>query len=288
MALPEAPRAPRADEAAGSPRASESGAASAIGAGPLGGLRTTRAVVPAGLGLALAVAVWAIGLPAGPSLFGSSLADLTVPTAVLLALTGLWFAGWASTTRESWRVVDIVTASVLGVAGGFLFVVWNLSWPVVSGALAAFPPASGIGVGIWLLPGVLGALVIRKPGAALYTELLAAVVSALVGNQWGFSTVWYGFLEGLGPEVVFAILLYRRFGLGASLGGGAAAGVVVGLLDSFVYYPEFSPAYKTAYVVATVVSGVVIAGLGSWALTRALARTGALSSLASGRDARRV
>ncbi len=269
MATPEAPEAPEAPH-------------------PPAGLLTTRAVVPAALGLALAVTVWAIGLPAGPSLFGSSLADLTVPTAILLALTGLWLAGWTSTTRESWRVVDIVTASVLGVAGGFLFVLWNLSWPVVSGALAAFPPASGIGVGIWLLPGVLGALVIRKPGAALYTELLAAVVSALVGNQWGFSTVWYGFLEGLGPEVLFAILLYRRFGLGASLGGGAAAGVVVGLLDTFVYYPDFSPVFKAVYIVAAITSGVVIAGVGSWALTRALARTGALSSLASGRDARRV
>ena len=173
-------------------------------------------------------------------------------------------------------------------AGGFLFVLWNLSWEVLKAPLAAFPPASGLGVGIWLVPGVLGALVIRKPGAAVYTEVVAAVVSALVGNQWGFATVWYGFLEGLGPEVVFAILLYRRFGLGAAIGAGAGAGVVLGLLDTFLYYPEFSPAFKTAYIVATIVSGIVIAGIGSWALTRALARTGALSSLASGRDARRV
>lgn len=247
-----------------------------------------RAITAGVVGLALGAAVWAVGLPGDGSIFGSTFAELTVPTAILLALAGLWLAGWTSTTRESWRVVDIVTASVLGVAGGFLFVLWNLSWEVVKTPLAAFPPASGLGVGIWLLPGVLGALIIRKPGAAVYTELVAAVVSALVGNQWGFSTVWYGFLEGLGPEVLFAILLYRRFGLGAAMGGGAAAGVVVGLLDTFVYYPEFSAAYKAAYIVATVVSGVVIAGIGSWALTRALARTGALSSLASGRDARRV
>ena len=292
MAAPESPHAPARTASVPSPdRSPSDGGETArppAGAAAPAGALTARAVVPAAVGLALAATVWAVGLPAGPSLFGSSLADLTVPTAILLALTGLWLAGWTSTTRETWRVVDIVTASVLGVAGGFLFVLWNLSWPVVSGALAAFPPASGIGVGIWLLPGVLGALVIRKPGAALYTELLAAVVSALVGNQWGFSTVWYGFLEGLGPEVLFAILLYRRFGLGASLGGGAAAGVVVGLLDTFVYYPDFSPVFKAVYIVAAITSGVVIAGVGSWALTRALARTGALSSLASGRDARRV
>lgn len=258
------------------------------GRGPARRVGSPRAVVPAVVGLALAATVWAVGLPTRPDLFGASLADLTIPVAILLGLAGLWLAGWTSTTREAWRVVDIVTASVLGVAGGFLFVLWNLSWEVVKAPLAAFPPASGLGVGIWLLPGVLGALVIRKPGAAVYTELVAAVVSALVGNQWGFSTVWYGFLEGLGPEVLFAVLLYRRFGLGAAVGGGAAAGFVVGLLDTFLYYPEFSPAFKAAYAAATIVSGVVVAGIGSWALTRALARTGALSALASGRDARRV
>lgn len=258
------------------------------GRGRASGASSRRAVVPAVIGLAVAATVWVVGLPDRPNILGSPLADLTVPVAILVGLAGLWLAGWTSTTRETWRVVDIVTASVLGVAGGFLFVLWNLSWEVVKAPLAAFPPASGLGVGIWLLPGVLGALVIRKPGAAVYTELVAAVVSALVGNQWGFSTVWYGFLEGLGPEVLFAILLYRRFGLTAAVGGGAAAGVVVGLLDTFLYYPEFSPAFKTAYIAATIVSGVVVAGFGSWALTKALARTGALSSLASGRDARRI
>ena len=37
-----------------------------------------------------------------------------------------------------------------------------------------------------------------------------------------------------------------------------------------------------------VVSGAVIAGVGAWALTRALATTGALAPLASGRTAERV
>lgn len=244
-------------------------------------------VIGAG-GIVVAAVVWALGLPAGASLFGTPLADLTVPTAVLIALAGLWLAGWTSARRPRWRVVDIVVASVLGVAGGFLFVAWNIGWEPVSKALAFFPPASALLVGVWLLPGVLGGLVVRRPGAAVYTELVAAVVSALVGNQWGFATVWYGLLEGLGPEVVFALLLYRRFGLGAALAAGAAAGVVVGVLDSFVYFPAFAAGYKLAYVALAVVSGVVIAGLGSWALTRALARTGALASLASGRDAERV
>ncbi|HZI97875.1 MAG TPA: ECF transporter S component [Actinomycetales bacterium] len=239
-------------------------------------------------GVVAAVAIVVAGFPGEQTLFGSDPTNLTVPAALLVALVGLWVGGWTTTTRPRWRVVDIVVASVIGVVGGFVFFAWNAAWLPLSTGLTFFPPASGILVGVWLLPGVLGGLIIRRPGAALYTELVAATLSALLGNQWGFATVWYGFLEGMGAEVVFALLLFRRWGLGAALGAGAGAGVVVGLLDAFVYYPAFSPGYKAVYVAATVVSGVVIAGLGAWALTRSIAATGALAPLASGRDARRV
>lgn len=248
---------------------------------------STKALVLAGAGAVLAAGILLVGLP-DVTVLGTAVADLTLPAALLAVLVGLWLAGWTSTTRPRWRVVDIVVASVLGVAGGFLMVAWNSGWPVVSTALEGFPPASGIGVGVWLLPGVLGGLILRRPGAAVYTEVVAATVSALVGNQWGFATVWYGLLEGLGAEVVFALLLFRRWGLGAALAAGAGAGVVVGILDSFLYYPTFEPVYKAIYIGLAVVSGVVVAGLGSWLLTRALAATGALAPLASGRDAPRV
>ncbi len=249
---------------------------------------TTRGLAVAAVGLVAGAAIGVVGLPSGPTLFDTDLATLTLPVALLVALAGLWLGGWTSTDRPRWRVVDIVVASVLGVVGGFVFFAWNAAYAPLSAGLAFFPPASGVLVGVWLLPGVLGGLIIRRPGAALYTELVAATLSALLGNQWGFATVWYGFLEGLGAEVIFALLLFRRWGLPAALGAGAGAGLVVGLLDSFVYFPAFPPGYKTLYVALTVVSGVVIAGLGGWALTRAVAKTGALAPLASGRDARRV
>jgi len=263
------------------------------GSGP-GGDGNAPALPPRTLSLVAAVAalagvvVYAVGLPESIGLFGSPLSDLTLPAALLVFFVTTVVAS-VMVTRAPWRVVDIVVASVLGVAGGLVFAVWNaFAWEPISGALAFFPPASAILVGVWLLPGVLGGLVIRKPGAAVYTELVAATLSALIGNQWGFATVWYGLLEGLGAEVVFALLLYRAFGWPTALLAGAGAGVTVGVLDSLLYYPTFSAGYKLAYVGLAVVSGVVIAGLGSWALTRAMARSGALAPLPSGRVTERV
>jgi energy-coupling factor transport system permease protein len=236
----------------------------------------------------IGVAVYVVGLPDSPKVFNTPLAELTLPIALVIGLGGLWTAGGLVAVRRSWRVVDIVVASVLGVAGGLLFAVWNANYETIKLPFAGFPPAAALLVGVWLLPGVLGGLVIRKPGAAVYTELVAAVVSALIGSQWGFSVVWYGLLEGMGPEVVLAVLLYRRFGLPSAVLAGIGAGVVVGVLDTLLYYPEFSPAWKLAYGGFAMLSGAVIAGVGSWALTRALAATGALAPLASGRTATRV
>ncbi|MET0782873.1 MAG: ECF transporter S component [Leifsonia flava] len=191
--------------------------------------------------------------------------------------------------RFRWRVVDIVVASVIGVASGVIFWAWGLAWTPLSSVLAFTPGLEGLLAGGWLFAGVLGGLVIRKPGAAIYTELVAAVVSMIIGTQWGFSTLIWGLVEGLGAEIVFAIFLYRSFNLGVALLAGAGAGVAVGLLDTtFTSYAALELQYKVVYLVSAIVSGVVLAGLLSWLAMRGLARTGALSRFAAGRETRSV
>ncbi len=241
----------------------------------------------AATGLVAALAIYLVGLPSGSSLFGTPLPDLTLPAALVVVLVAGWLAFSLASARAPWRVVDIVVASVLGVAGGLLFAVWNANYATISAPLGATPAVALLG-GVWLLPGVLGGLVVRRPGAATYTELLAAVVSALIGSQWGFSVVWYGLIEGLGAEIVLALLLYRRFGLPTAVLAGSAAGLIISTCDLAISYPTQTVAWKLGYALLLAVSGAVIAGVGSWALTRALASTGVLAPLASGRTATRV
>ncbi|WP_380164862.1 ECF transporter S component [Jannaschia sp. R86511] len=253
---------------------------------PLTARQRTLLVVGVLASLLAGAAVLAVGLPADVMVGEDPLSTLTLPAALAVTLTGVCVLG-AAVARSAWRVVDIVVAAVLGVAGGLAFVLWNVAvWPGLSGVLP--PPVSALFVGVWLLPGVLGGLVVRRPGAAVFTELVAASLSAMIGNEWGFATVWYGLLQGLGAEVVLALFLYRWWRLPVALLAGAGTGLVGGLLDTTVYYPELVPGVQLTYIAFAVLSGVVIAGLGSWALTRALARTGVLAPLASGRDGRRV
>lgn len=188
--------------------------------------------------------------------------------------------------RASWRVIDIIIAAVLGVACGLLFWVWNgvgYAWFTAFDALT--PGLGGLAVGIWLIGGVIGALVIRKPGAAIFVEVLAAVVSAGLGNQWGIETVYSGVMQGLGVESVFAIFAYRRFGIGiAALSGvGAAIGAFVLELFTSANYAK-SLTFNLTYLSCLIISGIVLAGALGWLLVRALASTGALDRFAVGRE----
>ena len=187
-----------------------------------------------------------------------------------------------------WRVVDIVVASVLAVAAGLVFVLWNVASNPISAPLTALLPGlQALVGGVWLFAGVLTALVVRKPGAALYGELVAATVSALVGNQWGVLTLESGLVQGLGAELVFAVFLYRRWNLPVALLAGAAAGLALAINDLVVWYPGSAAAFAVVYTVAAIVSGLVFAGLASWYVVRGLARTGALSRFESGRVGQR-
>lgn len=183
-----------------------------------------------------------------------------------------------------WRVVDIVIAAVLAVASGVVFWGWDgVSNPLSTPLHAVLPGLESLLGGVWLFPAVLIPLIVRKPGAAIFAELVAATVEAILGTQWGASTLLSGLIQGVGAEIVFAAFLYLSWRLGTAILAGAGAGLALAILDLNTYYPGSKPEFIVIYVIGSVISGAVIAGLLSWLVVRALARTGALSRFAAGR-----
>ena len=88
--------------------------------------------------------------------------------------------------NNKWRVVDIVVAAIIAVAAGVIF--WG--WDVICAAPitlfeAVTPGFEGLLNGIWLFAGPLAAIIVRKPGAALFAETLAAALELAMGNPWG-------------------------------------------------------------------------------------------------------
>ncbi|MET7471395.1 ECF transporter S component [Micromonospora sp. NPDC005211] len=189
------------------------------------------------------------------------------------------------TDSNRWRTVDIVVASVIAVAFGVVFWAWGLLWSATDAAFAFFPPAQAVLYGVWLIPAVLAGLIIRKPGAALYCETVAAIVSALLGSQWAGIVILQGLMQGIGAELAFAAFRYRSFRLPVAVLAGALTGLGAAIFD-FVYWNkayDFA-SYRLPYALITIVSATIVAGLGAHVLTRALANTGVLDRFPAGRD----
>ncbi len=191
-------------------------------------------------------------------------------------------------SRMSWRTVDIVVTAAIAVAFGVVFWAWNALWAATGPAFAAVPPAQNILYGTWLAAGVVAGLVVQKPGAALFAELVAASVSLILGSQWGLDAALSGLFQGAGAELGFALFRYRRFDLIAAALAAALAAVGAWIHDTPLYYAELSLVDQLVIGVFMLVSAVIIAGVGSAWLVRALVQTGVLAQFPSGRAQQRI
>jgi energy-coupling factor transport system substrate-specific component len=189
---------------------------------------------------------------------------------------------------RTWRTVDIVVTAAIAVAFGVVFWAWNQLWIAVTPAFVAVPPAQYLISGVWLIPAILCALVIRKPGAALFGELVAASVSTILGSQWGLDTLLSGAIQGALAEIVFGATLYSNWNLGTAIIAAVGAAIGEWLHDMPVYYKDLTLTDQLVIGVFMLISAVVIAGFGSWWLTRALVETGVLAQFPSGRSQQRI
>jgi energy-coupling factor transport system substrate-specific component len=179
-----------------------------------------------------------------------------------------------------WRTVDIVVVALLAVAFGVVFWAWGTyvwAWGSFLG-----PQTESLLTGVWLLPAVVCPMIVRRPGAALFGELVAAIISALLGSYWGLDTLLSGLLQGAGAEVVFLITMYRAWNPVVAVLAAAGAGIGEAIHDLIVSYPGLDDAGRAAIGAAEIVSAIVIVGIGGWLLVRALRRTGALQTFPSG------
>ncbi|PLS31220.1 ABC transporter permease [Bifidobacterium margollesii] len=197
----------------------------------------------------------------------------------------------ATKVNLKWRVVDIVVASIIAVASGVIFAGWDLVYNIPITALDALLPGSnGLVVAFWLFAAPLAAIIVRKPGAALYAELIAACIEYIVGagGVFGISgSIIIGLIQGVFAELAFLIVRYRKWNPAVTMLSGALSA-----FGNFLY--TFSPlgsrvatdifsVYGVSYFFSTLISGAFLAGLLMWYVQRAIASTGVLDRFESGR-----
>ena len=189
--------------------------------------------------------------------------------------------------RWRWTAADIAVGAALGVACGLVFWGFNFAYawlsPLIGGIL---PGLASVLHPLWYFSGTLAVIILRKPGAAIYVNLVGSAAEMLLGNQFSVGFVFASAaLQGLFAEIPFMVTRYRVYNLPISVVSGALIALEYGVYLMLFQYQgvAFLSARGIVHMVSELVGGVLIAGVMSWYLYRAIAATGALDRFASGR-----
>ncbi len=189
--------------------------------------------------------------------------------------------------RQGWTTRDAVLVAVLAVIFGFLYIQWTPVWLAAAGFGAQVGQEATFG--FWLIAGVLASYIIRKPGAALIGEFLAALAEVLFGAPAGTPLLITGIMQGLGVEIVFGVRRWQDYSLPTMIAAGAV-GMLVALPWNWfrLGYFQLAPGYQLLLLIVRLLSGAIISGLLAKLIGDALAATGVLSNFAIGRARQEV
>ena len=92
--------------------------------------------------------------------------------------------------RWRWTAADIAVGAALGVACGLVFWGFNFAYawlsPLIGGIL---PGLASVLHPLWYFSGTLAVIILRKPGAAIYVNLVGSAAEMLLGNQFSVGFV---------------------------------------------------------------------------------------------------
>ena len=132
----------------------------------------------------------------------------------------------------------------------------------------------------------LAAYIIRKPGVALVTEVLASAIELLMGNSGGLTVVLTGIIQGAGAEVVFALFRYKKWTLGSLTLGAMLSAVFIFCYELYyLNYIALAPGLLAGQLAVRLVSAFVFSGLICKLAGDGLAKTGVVKSYAIGAKA---
>ena len=176
---------------------------------------------------------------------------------------------------KSWKLKEVVLMSVFAVVFAVVYLLFVQVGNIWAGVIG--PIAYEWIFGIWFIVSIICAYIIRKPGAALLSETMAAMIEVMIGNAVGPRLILSGLVQGLGAEAAFAATGYKRYDWWVLCLAGVGSAVF-----SFAYgflvsgYAALDPSLLVLMFTLRVISGAVIAGLGGKYLSDGLLATGAL------------
>ncbi|MBF0360111.1 MAG: ECF transporter S component [Oligoflexia bacterium] len=175
------------------------------------------------------------------------------------------------------NVFELVLISVLSVALGVVF--WG--WTFVYEFTGPFLKALGLKylfAGLWIISSILPTYIIRRPGVAILSSTLAAIVEGLITN-WGLMAAVWGFVQGIGAELVFILFVYKRWEWPVVILASMVAAFFSYFLDFFYYnYQTLSFKINVLQLSSYMVSAAILSGVLSIVISKRLVKTGTLNN----------
>ncbi|MCM0583360.1 ECF transporter S component [Weissella diestrammenae] len=137
-----------------------------------------------------------------------------------------------SDKKQRWALKDVIFLAIIAIFFGVIYEVWGLSYNVIA-ATPLKPFANDITLGVWLMAGPLAGLMLKKVGATLIGELLAAVVEMFLFSQWGAANIISGFIQGFASELGFAVTGYKNWSKIALFFSTISATIITFIWDLF-------------------------------------------------------
>ena len=183
-----------------------------------------------------------------------------------------------------YRTIDLLVVVSMGLIAGVAFFAYAAGLGALKPVFALFPPSEGIAAGPWALPAALSMLIVRKPGSALGTMWIGAVIEALLGSHFGWTVLISGAIVAIGFEVMGFATKYAKPPFAWVLAGAWISMVAQWIWEQFVFFPSWAMPFRLAHLGLFLVSGVILLALPAPAIVRALAKAGALGNFAPGRE----
>jgi energy-coupling factor transport system substrate-specific component len=123
---------------------------------------------------------------------------------------------------------------------------------------AAVPVLYGLVLGSHVLPGIVAQALLRRPGVAIITHLLAALVSSAFAPAWILRYIGTALLIGAIQEGITAVGRYRNWSTWRFLLSAVIVGVILAVpIGLAADVDEFAPWAFIVYLVMFVVGPVI-------------------------------
>lgn len=184
---------------------------------------------------------------------------------------------------QRFTTLDIVLMAMLAAANAVLTVFLSPLNQALNGL--GGPILTSTITGLYMIYGLLAYYIIRKPGTALITYGIGAVVQAFMGSAYGILSCFVAAACYLViVEVAFALVRYQKWSwLMLTVTGGAMVPLWFFFAAQMFGYTKWGTDVLLLALVVRVLSGMILCGLLVKLLGDALAGSGLLRRFAAGR-----